>query len=91
MNEMTRSVPGPNQPPIHWVPGALFPAVKRPRREANHLVRRLRMSGAIQQFQLYTFMVCIQTVLPFFFTEFTYETVILAHIRTFEELSAEYY
>jgi hypothetical protein len=64
---MTRSAPVPNKPPIHWVPGALFPAVKRPGCEANHLVRRLRMSGAIPPFPLYSFMVRIRTVSPFVF------------------------
>jgi hypothetical protein len=27
---------GPTQPPIHWVPGVLFPEVKWSRREADH-------------------------------------------------------
>jgi len=27
---------GPTQPPIQWVPGALFLEVKRPGREADH-------------------------------------------------------
>jgi hypothetical protein len=27
----------PIQPPIHWVPGALSPGVKRPGHEADHL------------------------------------------------------
>jgi hypothetical protein len=27
---------GPTQPPIHWLPGALFLGVKRPGREADH-------------------------------------------------------
>jgi hypothetical protein len=27
---------GSTQPPIHWVPGALSPGVKRPEREADH-------------------------------------------------------
>jgi hypothetical protein len=27
---------GSFQPPIHWVPGALFPGIKRPGREADH-------------------------------------------------------
>jgi hypothetical protein len=31
-----RPVLVPTQPPIHWVPGSLFPGVKRPRREADH-------------------------------------------------------
>jgi len=33
---VSRTVLGPIQPPIHWVPGALSLAVKRPRREADH-------------------------------------------------------
>jgi hypothetical protein len=32
----SRSNLGPNQPPIQWVPGAPFPVVKRPGREADH-------------------------------------------------------
>jgi hypothetical protein len=32
----SRPVLGPTQPPIQWVPGALFPGVKRQRREADH-------------------------------------------------------
>jgi hypothetical protein len=27
---------GPTHPPIHWVPGALSPGLKRPEREADH-------------------------------------------------------
>jgi len=27
---------GPTHPPIQWVPGALFPGVKRPGHEADH-------------------------------------------------------
>jgi len=33
--------------PIQWVPGALFPGVKRPGREANHVVPRTRMCDAM--------------------------------------------
>jgi hypothetical protein len=29
---------GPTQPPIQWVPGATSPRVKRPGREADHLL-----------------------------------------------------
>jgi len=32
----SRPALGPTLPPIHWVPGALSPAVKRPGREADH-------------------------------------------------------
>jgi hypothetical protein len=32
----SRTVLGPTQPPIQWVPGALSLGVKRPRREAHH-------------------------------------------------------
>jgi hypothetical protein len=32
----SRTVVGTTQPPIQWVPGALFLEVKRPRREADH-------------------------------------------------------
>ena len=60
--------PGPKQPPFHLAPRVLFPAIKRPGHEANlHLVRRLRMSGAVPHLPLYTFMVCIRTVSPFDF------------------------
>jgi len=33
---VSRPAPGPNQPPIPWVPGAPSLGVKRWRREANH-------------------------------------------------------
>jgi hypothetical protein len=33
----SRPALGPTQPPIHWVPGVLYPGVKRQRREADHL------------------------------------------------------
>jgi hypothetical protein len=32
----SRTVLGPTQPPIQWVPGAFSLGVKRPRREADH-------------------------------------------------------
>jgi hypothetical protein len=32
----SRTALGPSHPPIQWVPGALFPEVKRPGREADH-------------------------------------------------------
>jgi hypothetical protein len=35
-NEFPRAL-GPTQPPIQWLPGALYPAVKRPGCEADHL------------------------------------------------------
>jgi hypothetical protein len=36
---LSRRAPGPTQPPIQWVPGALCPGVKRPGREADHSPR----------------------------------------------------
>jgi hypothetical protein len=33
---VTRPAPEPTQPPIQWVPGALYLGEKRPRREADH-------------------------------------------------------
>jgi hypothetical protein len=32
----SRLVLGPTQSPIQWIPGVLFPGVKRPGREADH-------------------------------------------------------
>jgi hypothetical protein len=32
----SRQTLGPIQPPINWAPGAISPAAKRPRREADH-------------------------------------------------------
>jgi hypothetical protein len=32
----SRTVLGPTQPHIHWLPGAPSPEVKRPKREAHH-------------------------------------------------------
>jgi hypothetical protein len=37
----------PTQPPLEWVPGGLSIGVKLPEREADHLVSRPRMHGAI--------------------------------------------
>jgi hypothetical protein len=33
---LSKSVLGPTQSPIQWVPGAFSPGVKRPGREADH-------------------------------------------------------
>jgi hypothetical protein len=33
---VSRTALGPTQPPIQWVPGALYLVVKRPGREADH-------------------------------------------------------
>jgi hypothetical protein len=35
-SKMSRSTLGPTQSPIQWIPGALFPGVKRRRRETDH-------------------------------------------------------
>jgi hypothetical protein len=34
--KFSRSAPGPNQPPIQWVPGAVSQELKQPGREADH-------------------------------------------------------
>jgi hypothetical protein len=33
---LTRPFLGPTQPPIHWLPGAISPGLKRPGGEADH-------------------------------------------------------
>jgi len=45
-NLLFRQLWGSTQPPIQWVPRALFMGIKRPRSETEHsLVPRLRMRG----------------------------------------------
>jgi hypothetical protein len=46
-----RSALGPTQPPIKWVPGALFPGVKRPGREAD---QSLPTSAEVKKMWIYT-------------------------------------
>jgi hypothetical protein len=43
---------GPTQPPIQWVVEALSPAVKRPRREADHSPAA---SAKVKEMWIYTF------------------------------------
>jgi hypothetical protein len=43
----SRPDPGPTHPLLHWVPGALPPALKLVEREADYSVPRVRISGAI--------------------------------------------
>jgi hypothetical protein len=55
----SRTVLGPTQPSIQWVPGAFYLGVKRPGREADHslhLVPRSRMCGAIPSLPQYVLM-----------------------------------
>jgi hypothetical protein len=50
---------GPNQPPIQWVPGALSPGVKRPRREIDHSPQSrvgVKIDGGIPPLPPYVFM-----------------------------------
>jgi hypothetical protein len=42
----SRQAPGPTQPPIQWVPGALAPGIKRPGREAPSSAQ-VKNGGAI--------------------------------------------
>jgi hypothetical protein len=47
---------GPTQPPLQWVPGALSLVVKQPWHEADHLVLRSRMHGAVHPLLQHAFM-----------------------------------
>jgi len=66
---------GPNQPPIHWVPGS-FPGNKEvgalKLTTHLHLVPSLRMSGAIPPLPLYALMVQTGKNLPSEYLEHTY-------------------
>jgi hypothetical protein len=55
----SRTVLGPTQPPIQWVPGTLSLGVKRPGREADHSSpssAEVRMRGAISPLSQYVSM-----------------------------------
>jgi len=57
---------GPTQAPVHWVPVAVFPGIKRSGSQAEHL----RVSsdevknGAVPLFPTHAFMAWIRTALP---------------------------
>jgi hypothetical protein len=57
---MSRPAPGPTQPPLQWVPGAVSPGINRPGREADHSppssTEVKRITGAIPPFPPYVFM-----------------------------------
>jgi hypothetical protein len=50
-SKSSRPALGFTQPPIQWVPGALSPGVKRPRREADHSPPT---SAEVKKMRIYT-------------------------------------
>jgi len=75
----SRPALGPTQPPIQWVPEALYLGKKRPGPEADHsnLVPRLRMRGAIP-LPPYAFMAWdlgTATSLPFYLYFYRFNSV----------------
>jgi hypothetical protein len=52
LSRSSRSLPGPTQPPIQCVPGALSPGVKRPGREVDHTPPT---SAEVKKAYIYTF------------------------------------
>jgi hypothetical protein len=67
-SKMFRSVVWLTQPHIHWVLGAVLLGIKWPGHDAythQHVVLKLRISGAICLHPLYAFIVCTWTALLF--------------------------